>query len=176
MSDKADYTELYLPDGDLDETSRGFAQQIRAFADDKLAPHAREIDETCTFRREMVDDLGRAGVLGGPLPTVVRCLGAMALGYAFMATAFDPLLLGWGWNITRCRMASAVDVQPAAARVRSRRAVPRPRAPHPVHRAISCHFCSGEVPSPWCTGVCGDNAVSVPDGTISGYPGGGVRG
>ena len=71
MSDKADYTELYLPDGDLDETSRGFAQQIRAFADDKLAPHAREIDETCTFRREMVDDLGRAGVLGGPLPTDV---------------------------------------------------------------------------------------------------------
>ena len=70
MSDK-DYRDLYLPDGDLDEASRGFAAQIRAFADDRLAPFAREIDETCTFRREMVEDLGRAGVLGGPLPTDV---------------------------------------------------------------------------------------------------------
>ena len=70
MSDH-DYRDLYLPDGDLDEAGRGFAQQIRAFAEEKLAPHAREIDETCTFRREMVEDLGRAGVLGGPLPTEV---------------------------------------------------------------------------------------------------------
>ena len=68
MSDDADYTELYLPDSDLDEASRGFAREIRAFAEGELAPHAREIDETCTFRREMVDDLGRAGILGGPLP------------------------------------------------------------------------------------------------------------
>lgn len=70
MSDH-DYQDLYLPDGDLDEAGRGFAQQLRAFAEEKLAPHAREIDETCTFRREMVEDLGRAGVLGGPLPTEV---------------------------------------------------------------------------------------------------------
>ena len=70
MSDH-DYQELYLPDSDLDEASRDFAQQIRTFAEQKLAPHAREIDETCTFRREMVEDLGRAGVLGGPLPTEV---------------------------------------------------------------------------------------------------------
>lgn len=70
MSDH-DYQDLYLPDGDLDEAGRGFALQLRAFAEEKLAPHAREIDETCTFRREMVEDLGRAGVLGGPLPTEV---------------------------------------------------------------------------------------------------------
>ena len=68
---ETDYRELFLPDGDLDEPLRAFAQQVRAFADDKLAPHAREIDETCTFRREMVADLGRAGVLGGPLPAAV---------------------------------------------------------------------------------------------------------
>lgn len=68
---ETDYRELFLPDGDLDEPLRAFAQQVRAFADDMLAPHAREIDETCTFRREMVADLGRAGVLGGPLPAAV---------------------------------------------------------------------------------------------------------
>jgi alkylation response protein AidB-like acyl-CoA dehydrogenase len=69
MSNEHDYRDLYLPDSDLDADARAFAQQIRAFAEHKLAPHAREIDETCTFRREMVDDLGAAGILGGPLPT-----------------------------------------------------------------------------------------------------------
>ncbi len=59
--------ELWLPDGDLDAEHRDFAQRIRAFAADKLAPHARAIDEQRMFRREMVDDLGAAGILGGPL-------------------------------------------------------------------------------------------------------------
>lgn len=59
---------LWLPDADLDPLDAAFAQQIRAFAHDKLAPHARAIDEQRIFRREMVDDLGRAGILGGPLP------------------------------------------------------------------------------------------------------------
>lgn len=59
---------LWLPDGDLDPALREFAQRIRAFAAAKLAPHARAIDEQRTFRREMVDDLATAGILGGPLP------------------------------------------------------------------------------------------------------------
>jgi len=63
--------DLWLPDSDLDPAHRAFAQRIRAFAHDKLAPHARAIDEQRTFRREMVRDLGAAGVLGGPLPVAV---------------------------------------------------------------------------------------------------------
>ncbi|MCA8967188.1 MAG: acyl-CoA dehydrogenase family protein, partial [Planctomycetes bacterium] len=59
--------DLWLPDGDLDAAHRDFAQRIRAFAADKLAPHARAIDEQRMFRREMVADLGAAGILGGPL-------------------------------------------------------------------------------------------------------------
>ncbi len=61
-------TDLWLPDSDLDAEHRAFAQRIRAFAADKLAPHARTIDEQRTFRRAMVTDLGAAGILGGPLP------------------------------------------------------------------------------------------------------------
>ena len=62
---------LWLPDADLDASDAAFAQQIRAFAHDKLAPHARAIDEQRVFRREMVDDLGKAGILGGPLPKAI---------------------------------------------------------------------------------------------------------
>ncbi|MBL8752675.1 MAG: acyl-CoA dehydrogenase family protein [Planctomycetes bacterium] len=60
--------DLWLPDGDLDPAHREFAQRIRAFAADKLAPHARACDEQRTFRRAMVADLAAAGILGGPLP------------------------------------------------------------------------------------------------------------
>ena len=59
--------DLWLPNADLDEAHREFATSIRSFAAQKLAPHARSIDEQRVFRREMVHDLARAGILGGPL-------------------------------------------------------------------------------------------------------------
>lgn len=62
------HDDLWLPDSDLDAAHRAFAERLRAFAHEKLAPHARSIDEQRTFRREMVADLAAAGVLGGPLP------------------------------------------------------------------------------------------------------------
>ncbi len=71
MSNEIEHEQLYLPDSDLNDAERDFAQSIRSFAAEKLAPFAREIDEQRTFRREMVDDLGRAGILGGPLPAEV---------------------------------------------------------------------------------------------------------
>lgn len=60
--------DLWLPDSDLDPAHREFARSIRAFAIDKLAPHARAIDEERRFRPAMVRELAAAGVLGGPLP------------------------------------------------------------------------------------------------------------
>ncbi|MEQ1631527.1 MAG: acyl-CoA dehydrogenase family protein [Planctomycetota bacterium] len=62
-------TPLWLPDSDLGADEAAFAHRIRAFAHEKLAPHARAIDEERTFRREMVTDLAKAGILGGPLPS-----------------------------------------------------------------------------------------------------------
>jgi alkylation response protein AidB-like acyl-CoA dehydrogenase len=59
---------LWLPDSDLDAEHAAFAQRIRAFARERLLPHARAIDEQRVFRREMVADLAAAGILGGPLP------------------------------------------------------------------------------------------------------------
>ena len=65
MSDQA--FQAVLPDPDLDDAQRGFAHRIRAFAADKLAPHARRIDEEEVFRAESVAELAAARVLGGPL-------------------------------------------------------------------------------------------------------------
>jgi hypothetical protein len=64
-------SQLWLPDSDLAAEEAAFAQRIRAFAHEKLAPHARAIDEQRLFRREMVTDLGKAGILGGPLPASI---------------------------------------------------------------------------------------------------------
>ena len=52
---------LWLPDSELDNGLLRFTQGVRAFAHDKLLPHARAIDEQRRFRREMVDELGAAG-------------------------------------------------------------------------------------------------------------------
>lgn len=60
---------LWLPDDGLDPELQAFARSVRDFAQEKLAPHAREIDEQARFRPEMVRDLGAAGILGGPLPS-----------------------------------------------------------------------------------------------------------
>jgi len=62
---------LWLPDSDLDDAERDFAQRIRKFARERLLPHARHIDEQRQFRREMVTDLAAEGILGGPLPSEV---------------------------------------------------------------------------------------------------------
>ncbi len=59
-----------VPDGDLDDEHREFAHRIRAFAQGKLAPHARRVDDEELFRHESVAELAAAGILGGPLALV----------------------------------------------------------------------------------------------------------
>lgn len=59
--------DLVLPDTDLDPTLLEFTHRIRSFAEQKLAPHARQVDEQGTFRHEMVRELALAGILGGPI-------------------------------------------------------------------------------------------------------------
>ena len=59
--------DLVLPDSDLSPEQREFARRIRAFAESKLAPHARRIDEESTFRHESIAELAAEGILGGTL-------------------------------------------------------------------------------------------------------------
>ncbi len=75
-------SSLWLPDSDLAAQDLEFALRLRTFAREKLAPHARAVDEQRTFRRETVLDLGHAGVLGGPLPRESGGGGWSAMQYA----------------------------------------------------------------------------------------------
>lgn len=59
--------DAILPDTDLSGELLTFTQAIRAFAHDKIAPHARRIDEERTFRRDSIAELAAAGILGGPI-------------------------------------------------------------------------------------------------------------
>ena len=56
-----------LPDADLPAELAALAQRARTFAEQRLLPHARRIDEEGTFRRESVAEMAAAGLLGGPL-------------------------------------------------------------------------------------------------------------
>lgn len=64
MSVRAD---AFLPERELDADGQAFVRRVRAFAADKVAPHARRIDEEGEFRRQTVADLAAAGLLGGPI-------------------------------------------------------------------------------------------------------------
>jgi len=61
--------EPVTPDGELSAELLKFAREVRGFATAKLAPHARRIDEQATFRRDSVDEMARAGIVGGPIST-----------------------------------------------------------------------------------------------------------
>ncbi len=52
---------LLYPDSDLSEQLLGHAERIRAFASEKLLPHARSVDEERKFRPETVTELAEAG-------------------------------------------------------------------------------------------------------------------
>lgn len=71
----SDLPDPVLPDRDLDAEQRAFALAMRRFAADKLAPHARRIDEESTFRRDSVRELGDAGILAGPISKAVGGAG-----------------------------------------------------------------------------------------------------
>lgn len=59
--------DLILPDSDVEPAEAEFAQRIRTFALDKIAPHARRIDEDAVFRPGMIPELASVGALGGTL-------------------------------------------------------------------------------------------------------------
>ena len=61
--------ESVHPDGDLATDELAFAHKIRKFAQKQLAPHAQRVDEEGVFRKESVQELAKAGILGGPIST-----------------------------------------------------------------------------------------------------------
>ncbi|MDE1566658.1 isovaleryl-CoA dehydrogenase [Aquabacter sediminis] len=75
-------------DFDLGETADMLRDTVRAFADDKIAPRADEIDKTNQFPRDLWPQLGDLGLLG---ITVEEEYGGSGLGYLEHVIAMEEI-------------------------------------------------------------------------------------
>jgi butyryl-CoA dehydrogenase len=70
---------------ELTEQQRAIQARARAFADDEVAPLAREADETGTFPLQLVPRMGELGFLAGPLSTEYGGSGIDNLSFALVS-------------------------------------------------------------------------------------------
>jgi butyryl-CoA dehydrogenase len=70
---------------ELTEQQRAIQARARAFADDEVAPLAREADETGTFPLQLVPRMGELGFLAGPLSTKYGGSGIDNLSFALVS-------------------------------------------------------------------------------------------
>src|SRR6187397_1454366 len=75
-------------DFDLGETAELLRASVRAFASDRIAPRADEIDRSNTFPRELWPELGTLGVHG---ITVEEEWGGAGLGYLEHCVAMEEI-------------------------------------------------------------------------------------
>ncbi|MDO8839070.1 MAG: isovaleryl-CoA dehydrogenase [Parvibaculum sp.] len=80
-----DYPSL---DFDLGETADMIRATVRAFAADRIAPRAAEIDATNTFPRDLWPEMGNLGLLG---ITVEEAFGGAGLGYLEHVVAMEEI-------------------------------------------------------------------------------------
>src|SRR5262249_56232690 len=84
---------------------------VRRFAEDVVAPRARELDETETFPHEAVKQMAELGLLGLPYPEKYGGAGMDTLSYAI---AVEEV----------ARVSASTPLTPAP---------PLPPPPHPAH-------------------------------------------
>jgi alkylation response protein AidB-like acyl-CoA dehydrogenase len=70
---------------ELTEQQRAIQARARAFADDEVAPLAREADESGTFPLQLVPRMGELGFLAGPLSTEYGGSGMDNLSFALVS-------------------------------------------------------------------------------------------
>ncbi len=73
---------------DLGEQADMLRDSVRSFADDKIAPHAAEIDRTNEFPRDLWPQMGALGVLG---LTVEEEYGGAGMGYLEHCIAMEEI-------------------------------------------------------------------------------------
>jgi butyryl-CoA dehydrogenase len=73
---------------EITEAQAAFQAQIAAFATERIAPAAAEIDETARFPRALVTDLAAQGLLGVTIP---RASGGLGRDYVSYALAIETL-------------------------------------------------------------------------------------
>jgi butyryl-CoA dehydrogenase len=67
---------------ETDESKKLLIDQIRSFAQEKIAPHAKELDETGKFPAEIVRQLAEMGLMGMMVPEQWGGAGMDAVSYA----------------------------------------------------------------------------------------------
>jgi alkylation response protein AidB-like acyl-CoA dehydrogenase len=75
-------------DFELTNELREIRRSVREFADQEIRPHVMEWDETQTFPRDVVKQLGRMGLMGGAFP---QEYGGAGLGYVEYSTIIEEL-------------------------------------------------------------------------------------
>src|SRR5215468_2587124 len=73
---------------DLGETADALRETTRRFAEDRIAPHAAEIDESNSFRRALWPEMGALGLHG---ITVEEEWGGSGLGYLEHVVAMEEV-------------------------------------------------------------------------------------
>jgi len=67
---------------ELTDSQKAFQERIAAFARDRVAPRAAEIDEQDAFPKELVAELGRLGLMGVTISTEWDGAGLDYVSYA----------------------------------------------------------------------------------------------
>ncbi|MDR1785546.1 MAG: acyl-CoA dehydrogenase family protein [Spirochaetaceae bacterium] len=67
---------------ELNKTQVLLQQLFRKFAETEIKPYAEEMDETATYRRDLIDKMKKYGFLGTAFPRELGGAGAGYLGYA----------------------------------------------------------------------------------------------
>jgi butyryl-CoA dehydrogenase len=67
---------------EVDESKKMLMEQIHSFAEDKIKPLAKELDETGRFPKEIVQQLGEMGLMGMMVPEQWGGAGMDAVSYA----------------------------------------------------------------------------------------------
>ena len=81
----------------LSQEQQMIRDSVRAFAAERLAPHAAQWDRDCTFPREQLDQMANMGLLG---VTVPEHWGGAGLGYVSLAVALEEIAAGDGATST----------------------------------------------------------------------------
>ena len=78
----------------LDDESRAWQRKAREFAETRIAPHIDEDFENKHFRRELIAELGEAGLLGMHIEGY-GCAGASATAYGAVCMELEAIDSGW---------------------------------------------------------------------------------
>lgn len=81
---------------ELTKEQEAFQQKVRAFAQEKLAPIAFQLDEESRFPEKIVEELGQMGVLGTPFPKEYGGLGLDTQSYVLAVEELSRIDGGTG--------------------------------------------------------------------------------